>query len=401
MTKRQLRLAALAAAALCSVLSGGQAFGHERSYSYSQWAVDGATARVALRLAARDLARLPLSGPAREQALHGYLASRLRLLAGQQACRQRGPVRRLAATRGFERFEWDLDCGPDRPLRLASSLLVETAPRHLHFASIDADGSRLEAVLAATDEPFTFGGSHDTGGTSRTEAFGSYLSVGLEHILTGYDHLAFLVALLLIGMTLGETAALVTGFTVGHSITLALAVLGMVRTDVAAVEAVIGLSIALVAAENIWLTGGRRRTESLAVSGTVALVAVAAALGAGRLAWPVLGGLALFAFCYFGILQRSPRPGRMRWWVATAFGLAHGFGFAGALTEGGLPQDYLGSALAGFNVGVELGQLGFVVLAWPLLGLALRRGPHGRLVAELGSAAVLALGVFWFVGRNY
>ena len=87
--------------------------------------------------------------------------------------------------------------------------------------------------------------------------------------------------------------------------------------------------------------------------------------------------------------------------MAAAFGLAHGFGFAGALVEGGLPEEHLGMALAGFNAGVELGQLGFVVLAWPLLGRLMLKGRRGRLVTEFGSATVLALGVFWFVARNY
>lgn len=400
MRGRGFRLTALGAV-LIPALFAGQALAHERSYSYSQWSIEESGARVSLRLAARDLARLPLAGPGREQALHSYLSSRLRLVAGQHPCQPSGGVRRLRAARGFERFEWGYDCGPDRPFRLSSSLFVEIAPRHLNFASIDLNGVSLEAVLGAGDEPFTLGGSQSGGDTSRTEAFLSYVSVGFEHIVSGYDHLAFLVALLLVGTTLVETAALVTGFTVGHSITLALAVFGMARPAPAAVEAVIGLSIALVAAENIWLSGGRHPWEPRALVALLAILALAAALGFGQMAWLVLAGLALFAFCYFAILEQSPRPGRMRWWVAAAFGLAHGFGFAGALVEGGLPADYLGSALAGFNVGVELGQLGFVLVAWPLLGALVSRGERGRSFAQLASTAVLALGVFWFVRRNY
>ena len=395
------RAAVLAGLVLAMAVGPAPVHAHERSYSYSQWIIDGSSARVSLRLAARDLARLPLSGPERETALSAYLFSRLQLSAGQDPCTGHGRVRRLVAARGFERFEWTVACGQARPLQLKSSLLVEIAPRHLHFASIDTGAGRLEAVLSASDEPFGFGGPDQSSEMSAGSAFASYVPVGLEHILSGYDHLAFLLALLLVGTAVMETAALVTGFTVGHSITLALAVLGMVRPDVAAVEAVIGLSIALVAAENIWLAGGRKQAESYAVSGAVAVLALGAMLGAGHLAWPVLAGLALFSVCYFGLLERSQRPGRLRWWVAAAFGLAHGFGFAGALVEGGLPEEHLGMALAGFNAGVELGQLGFVVLAWPLLGRLMLKGRRGRLVTEFGSAAVLALGVFWFVARNY
>ena len=84
-------------------------------------------------------------------------------------------------------------------------------------------------------------------------SLGEYIALGIEHILTGYDHLAFLLALLLIGSSLGEVAKVVTGFTVAHSITLGLTILGYVRPEARSVEALIGLSIALVAAENVWL----------------------------------------------------------------------------------------------------------------------------------------------------
>src|SRR5439155_15732382 len=93
--------------------------------------------------------------------------------------------------------------------------------------------------------------------TPGSASVGTYVRLGVEHILGGADHLAFLVALLLLGGGLGGVARLVTGFTVGHSLTLGVAVLGYVQPDRAAVEALIGLSIALVAAENVWLGGER------------------------------------------------------------------------------------------------------------------------------------------------
>jgi len=114
-------------------------------------------------------------------------------------------------------------------------------------------------------------------------------------------------------------------------------------------------------------------------------------------------GLAVFSGCHFALLERSERPARVRGALAFAFGLVHGFGFAGLLGEMELPTARLAPALFGFNVGVELGQLAVVSLAWPLLRLLERtaEGRWYRLVVDLGSAAACGIGLFWFVSRTF
>ncbi len=113
-------------------------------------------------------------------------------------------------------------------------------------------------------------------------------------------------------------------------------------------------------------------------------------------------GLALFALCYFGLPRRASRAASLRWSIAFIFGLVHGFAFASVLAEAGLPGDRIVPALFGFNVGVELGQLAVVSAVWPALRW-LTRGRESvyRAVVEVGSAAIVALGVFWFVSRTY
>jgi hypothetical protein len=231
-------------------------------------------------------------------------------------------------------------------------------------------------------------------------ALAHYVELGVEHILSGWDHLAFVMALLLLASTVREVAALVTGFTVAHSVTLGLAVLGVVRPEGRVVEALIGFSIALVAAENAWILAGRDRFVPLIIVGSLAALA---ALGAGVVPRLAFAGLALFALCHFALLGASRRPARLRAAVAFAFGLIHGFGFAGVLAEMSLPVDRLAPALFGFNVGVELGQLAVVVVAWPLFRTLARvfEGRVERLVAEVGSAAICGLGLFWFVTRSF
>ena len=210
-------------------------------------------------------------------------------------------------------------------------------------------------------------------------------------------------ALLLLAGSWREVAVLVTSFTVAHSVTLALAVLGVVRPDGAAVESLIGFSIALVAAENAWLLGGRGLAVPAVALAAIGAMGLAGFFGAAALSPLSALGLALFTFCHFALLDRSERPARLRAAVAFGFGLIHGFGFAGILNELALPTERLAPALLGFNVGVEIGQIAIVAVGWPLLLLLENRsgGAWHRLVAEVASAAIAGLGVFWWVGRSF
>jgi hypothetical protein len=275
------------------------------------------------------------------------------------------------------------------------------APSHLHFAKrVDAAGHITERVLAEGDPEWAFASPEPE--RAQGASLLGYLALGVLHIASGFDHLAFVLALLLLASSFGEVATLVSGFTVAHSLTLALATLGVVRPEAAAVEALIGLSIALVALENGWLLGGRGRAVPRLAVGALLVVTALSGLGMGRVPPLVIAGVTLFAGCHFALLRRAERPARLRAGVALTFGLVHGFGFAGILTELELPRARLAAALLGFNLGVELGQLAMVALAWPVLRwlAAAQPGSH-RVLVEACSAGVLALGLYWFLQRAF
>jgi len=182
----------------------------------------------------------------------------------------------------------------------------------------------------------------------------TYLVLGVEHILLGVDHLLFVLGLLLVvGVHRIRLVKTITAFTAAHSLTLALATMGFVRVPSAPVEAAIALSIMFVAAEALHARAGRP-----------------------------------------GLTARAP------WIVAFAFGLLHGFGFASALAQVGLPQTAIPVALVLFNVGVELGQLAFVAL---LLGLAAAaRRWRGRWPAWVEAVPPYAIGgcaAYWTLER--
>jgi hypothetical protein len=411
-TRRGLVLALLALAAF-----SGEAGAHARSTSTSSWDLAaGGAARVVVRVHWDDLQRvLPALGgipPAAlgvradvAAAVDGYLVRHTRLLAGGEACEPVAaplPVPVLDPT--LVARSWRIRCAHAGPLALAIDGFLEVAPAHLHLARLRSpDGGVVERV-------FVQGSSVQTLEPPRAAAdlagagFVAYVKLGIEHIATGFDHLVFLLALLLLGASFIEVATIVTGFTVAHSVTLALGVLGVVTPLASAIEALIGLSIAIVALENFALTSGRatRRGIAFALAAFVLAAALAAALGLFAVPASALLGVGLFALCSLGLLERAASPARLRWLVAFVFGLIHGFGFAGVLAEVGLPPGRLAPALLGFNLGVELGQLVIVAIAWPLLRSALRGEPaRRRLLIQLGSSPILAAGLYWFLSRAW
>ncbi len=400
--------AVLAAATLVLLLAPVGAAAHTRSQSFSTWLVDGPRASVSVRIPLLELTRIP-GARVQDRRLEGwlgpYVAERLVRRAAGQPCRVReGPwVLRPAADRVG--VEWSLECASAVGLEIETGLFLDLAPSHLHFARLSLGGAPpLERVLSQRARRWSLGVAGTPAGTQPAGArFVDYLGLGVVHIATGADHLAFLLALLLLAGSLREVAFVVTGFTAGHSLTLVLAVLGVLHPQARAVEATIGLSIAIVAAENAAILTRRTRAVGAVCAATLLALAAARAAGFGVVSETTLIGVGLFALCYFSLLDRLARPVRLRGAVALLFGLVHGFGFGGVLAEIGLPPGRVVHGLFGFNLGVELGQLAAVAAAWPLLFWLSRSrdGRAGRLATELASAAICGLGIFWFVERAF
>ncbi len=392
---------------------------HGRSVSYSSWTLDAEGADVSLRLKLLELSRIgpealpPGSVPGALPPGSPDLPARafpteLLLLTDGVPCPPTGPARRHADAPGWVRYAWRVECPTNGPARLAihSRLLISVAPGHLHFARVrSADPSSpnglIEQVLTEAAPELVL---RSVSGAPEDGAAGSrlsdYLRLGVEHILSGWDHLAFVFGLLLLSTRLGEVARLVTGFTLAHSLTLALAVLDVVHPRAAAVEAVIAFSVALVAIEKGWLLAGRGRAIPAGVLAGLLGLALASALGWVALPTLTVVGLALFTACYFALVARDT-SGCLRVCLTFAFGLVHGFGFAGILMEMALPADRLVPALLGFNLGVELGQIGVVLALWPLLwaGRHWTGAPLRRWAGELSAAALCGLGLYWLAER--
>jgi hydrogenase/urease accessory protein HupE len=240
-------------------------------------------------------------------------------------------------------------------------------------AGADRAGEVTTARGAAKEFAFHKGVVYREGdeGWARTVEF---LRLGILHIFIGYDHIAFLVGLLLIGGRLWTIIKVVTAFTVAHSVTLTLAALDVVTPNASVVEAGIALSIVYVAAENLFFARGDRH-ELRSGDGRRGLRSVE-----GTRRWFLSAG--------------SDR----RWLVSFAFGLVHGFGFASVLKEMDLPRSGLVTALFSFNLGVEVGQLAIVLLVVPALWL-LRCVPVYHAMTRTASVIILSLGLLWLYQR--
>ena len=387
---RPLRLALL----LLLALGVGSAEAHTRGASYSDWqlAADG-SASAQVRVSELELTRLQLHPEATPDYLARVgqrLTQDLQLSTAGQPCKAQLPKLTPSATPGWLLARWTLQCqGSTEPV-LESRLLFAVAPGHNHFASLQLpDGRSTRQVLTAAVPVMQAGEAH-----SAPAGLLAFMRLGLQHILGGWDHLAFVAALLLAAAKLREVVLVVTGFTLAHSATLAAAALGLVQVESQAVEALIGFSIAIVAAEGLWLKAEKPRWLPWALVGGLLLLATLSPLP--RLL-PL--GLALFVACSFALLRRGVNPARLRLPLSFVFGLIHGFGFAAVLAGMQMPRAELLHGLLGFNLGVELGQLAVVACGAALLWL-LEQRLGWKLARPLAMAAVLALGSYWFLLRS-
>jgi hydrogenase/urease accessory protein HupE len=219
-------------------------------------------------------------------------------------------------------------------------------PLHQTFVNVYEDEAlRQQFAFSVKTEPRTYYAGTRQGALAVMQTF---VPSGIQHILIGPDHILFLIGLLLLGGGWTALVRIVTAFTIGHSITLSLAALGVVSPPARLIEPAIALSIVVVGADNLIRESGRD----------------------------------------------------VRAWIALVFGLVHGFGFANVLREFGLPREALGWSLFSFNVGVEIGQLVIVLVVATLLAAVRRRSDAiGYRVAYAGSVVVIAAGSYWFVER--
>jgi hypothetical protein len=300
---------------------------------------------------------------ARHSDIAAYALSRLRIAGDETACAAE-PGEQLVDTLSdgaYTVLRFAIDCGQTpQSLRIDYSLFFDLDPQHRGLVRLDAEVASQTAIFGPDQSRQRF----DLAAASPLRQFAAYVHEGVWHIWIGYDHVLFVVTLLLPAVLRrrpeGWTAVadfrtaflqvvgIVSAFTLAHSFTLSLAALGLIGLPSRLVESVIAASIAIAALNNIY-----------------------------------------------------PLVTRRLWLVALAFGLAHGFGFASVLADLGLPRDALLLSLVAFNLGVEIGQLAIVAALLPLIYGLCRWRHYPRAVLQGGSLAIVSIAALWFVERAF
>ncbi|HKY21089.1 MAG TPA: HupE/UreJ family protein [Vicinamibacterales bacterium] len=344
--------------AIC-LASSAPAHGHPIPFSYVDVRLQLNTLEVTLVVPVFDLAHdLGVQPPelllapdalrARDDEAIALLRGRLNILADGRAVHgtwsSSEPLPHRQSVRLRARYEL---------ARMPGRVDVATAmfpydPQHQTFLNFYENGSvTAQAILDKDRTVFEYFAGTTQGIWAVLRKF---VPSGVHHILIGPDHLLFLVGLLLMGGTIRQVLLMVTAFTIAHSITLSLAALSLVMPPAGLIEPAIALSVIYVGADNLLMRGGRDT----------------------------------------------------RAWIAFAFGLIHGFGFANVLRDMDLPSRALGWTLFGFNLGVEIGQLGVVIVVASALAWIRSRSPVvGTRLAVAGSVVVMLAGAFWFAQRVF
>ena len=385
--------------------TSSQAHSHNRSQSFSDWEITDNIATAVFTAKSREITRLQSqSNQSLDTLLVGHLISAISVSQDSLPCSSTEVVRPIPSALGYVRVRLVFDCGASLgDISISINSFFNVASSHVHYANMSLNGEPSYQYLFTNKQR-----QHEITNQLATsshwfDSITQFVLIGIEHIFGGIDHIAFLLALLLLLRSLKVLIWMVTGFTLGHSITLALAALGWVIPDLDIVEAAIGFTIALVAVQNIAvLTGNHRQITYFSVAGLLLIVLINLIWNIGLSALSGLG-LALFTLAYLWNSADEHLSANLRLVTSVIFGLIHGFGFASALTETGLANTQLLPALLGFNLGIELGQIVIIAVVWALLQ-QIRQSrflTDTRLVIDLVSAALCGLGLYWFIGRSY
>jgi hypothetical protein len=399
--------------ALFILLAGGgaPAFAHTLSESLSAWRIDGDSVRLQFTVPDLEAKRVSASGkdlPSSAQ-LGEYLVARVGASAGGQKCSLVEGPRGLAASAGYFRYDFVFKCPSASDVKIHSAAFYDLVKSHTNFARIEDSGGRFfEQILTVDHQEIAVEAKDAEEGGLENAGLLTYVKMGIMHIFTGIDHMSFMLGLVLISRRVRDLLFVVTGFTLGHSLTLALAVTGVLRPEAQYIDALVALTIALIGAENIGDGTHRPLPVAIGLGGILFVMALGRYFDGPAnpvsvtLPTLLLVGGGIFSASYLMLTGQMRDAGRVRLLVTLVFGLIHGFGFASNLLEMKLPTNRLAELLVGFNIGVEIGQvtvvLGALLVAWLLVRakLAIPR----PLFTDIAAAFLVGEGLCWFVERS-
>ncbi|MCP4749613.1 MAG: HupE/UreJ family protein [Proteobacteria bacterium] len=399
---------------------------HIRSESFSKWQlrpnIQGGTAgdRIEVVLTMKLETALGMGWNASDAAslrreMSTHALQRILLSADNTPCSLiQDPKAFVSTDIGYVRLEWSMECPRQGGLAMEFDAFFTRDPSHTHIARMSIGSDPLVEKLFTTRHRRWIVREREQRktDTKRSGPAGSslvnYWIVGVEHIASGVDHLTFLLGLILLCRSLRDVVTLITGFTVGHTVVLGLGLMEIIDSEPSAVEFLIGYTVFWVAVENVARKTGTGKWMGWLVGAALGLLALLGLVAEVGPPWLTLLGMALFSFCYLQLITRVENEALLlRPAVTILFGFVHGSGFAGSLMKIGLPTDRYFTALLGFNLGVECGQLIMVAAFWLFARSFVRLVPQittrawQQPLGNITTAFLCGVGIFWFVSRAY
>ena len=377
-------------------------FSHQRSESYSKWSVEEdenhTLVNVAFTIRLSNLNKLegPLVGEW-EDRISAYIISSF---TTDSDCLQESKHRVMTSrTDDIFKVSWTLSCNQMLE-EIKTNVFFDRDPTHSHIARYIYDlNLSTEKLFTTQTKAWNLKDIYSSKESSVNSSFKEYVLLGIKHISTGYDHLAFLFGLLLLNQRLKRLVLAITGFTLGHSLTLSLAVLDLVRPVNSFIEALIGFSIALLGLEFLIRHSKGNSTYVKNISYFLFLFLLLYFIFSGGSNSLGLVGLFIFSFCYLTLVSKN-LSSFFSLFIASIFGLIHGFGFGGFLFEVGFSEDNILKTLFGFNLGVEIGQLMamslFILIIFGISKLDIKNKEY---INPLLATFLVTLGTYWFVYR--
>ena len=369
---------------------------HTRSQSFSTWTINENTASFVFAVDARRATQLAPLNPDQSDLstlLLDHLKESLAARQGRENCELKQLIT-LGQAYDILRISGQFECSADtskEAVTVSVTAFQFVSATHIHIARVEHGEQSSDFVLREGRDYFDLDLKHSP------NTVGEFLWVGFHHVLSGLDHVAFLIVLAFIAATPKQALLAISGFTLGHTASLALVSFGVLSPDTKLVEAMIGFTIAVAALE-AGAKFGLDRQRALTVFALVTLLIALFSFGSSlSVVW---AGLMLAIFAY-SLGQLTDDVSRKIFPVVTvAFGLVHGAGFAGGLTELSLQQTDLLMPLLGFNIGVELAQISALGIVYAMM-IIIKRVPilTDGIAEKSVSAVIFALGCFWFASR--
>ena len=381
-----------------------KAWAHVRSESHSVWEINGNDVDLVMTIPKIESQRLNPNGPqVDDPVLETYLANRVFPLSGKVRCPLVPPIVALSSAPEYRRYDFTFKCASDKDISIQSSAFFDLVASHTNFAQIQnvRTGDFVEELITNDRQQVQVTGGEQS--KLKSASIFEFIRMGIMHIFTGVDHMSFLLGMVMISRKLRDLIFVVTGFTIGHSITLALAVTGVIRPHADFIDALVALTICLIGAENLAVATRRPAFFALGLASIILAMAGIKFMGYGGLPILLSLGAGLFTANYLMISGHLADAGRLRMIITLVFGLIHGFGFAAGLLELQIPTGRLAEMLVGFNIGVEIGQLtlvlGVLTLVWALSKIkwTLPR----PIFVDLASSFLVAEGLFWYISRSF